>query len=337
MAYILGVDGGNTKTDYFLFDTNANFIDFYRGGTCSHEGLKDSFEGSYRVMSQVISELLSRNNLKVSDIKASVFGLAGVDTPNQKKRLEEVVSRIGFTNFRVVNDSFLGIKAGTDKGVGVCSINGTGTSSGGIDDEGNYLQVGGIGAIVGDEAGGYHVSRQVVRAVFDEAYRFGKKTSLTPIVYNLLNVSDKYYLMEKISDYYLSRKVDYTTLTIACFDEANKGDEVAIEILTKMAENLARSAGGVVVNLKFKDPVQIVLAGSVWVKGSCPVLVNKFKEFINAFTKRECQINILTVPPATGAIIWALELYTGTFPEKDIREDIIRTVQLQLDNINNQA
>lgn len=334
MAFILGVDGGNTKTDYFLFDTEGNFIDFYRGGTCSHEGLKDSFDGSYRVMNQVINDLLSRNHLQVSDIKASVFGLAGVDTPYQKQRLEEVVRKIGFTNFRVVNDSFLGIKAGTTNGVGVCSINGTGTSSGGIDDEDNYLQVGGIGAIVGDEAGGYHISRQVVRAAYDEAYRFGKKTALTPIVFDLLQVTDKYYLMEKISDYYLTRKVDYTTLTIACFEEANKGDEVAIEILTITAENLARSAGGVVVNLKFKDPVQIVLAGSVWVKGACPVMVNEFKKFINDFTKRNCEVTILTVPPATGAIIWAIELYNRSFPSLEMRQKIIAKVKEQLDNIS---
>ncbi len=333
MAYILGVDGGNTKTDYFLFDSDANFIDFYRGGTCSHEALKDSFEGSYRVMKSVLDEFLGRNNITPADIQASVYGLAGVDTPNQKQKLEEVITRLGFSNFRVVNDSFLGIKAGTPNGVGVCSINGTGTSSGGIDEEGNYLQVGGIGAISGDEAGGYHLSRQAVRACFDESYRFGKPTSLTPIVYNLLGVTDKYYLMEKISDYYLTRKVDYTTLTIACFEEANKGDEVAIEILKKTAENLARSAGGVVVNLKFLDPVQIVLAGSVWVKGSCPIMVEEFKKLINAFTKRNCEINVLTVPPATGAIIWAQELYLGKFPDLVTRNKIIQRVEEQLNNI----
>ena len=101
--YILGVDGGNTKTDYFLFDNDGTFVDFHRAGTCSHEGLKDSFEGSYRVMKEVFDMFLSRNNLVPSDIKASVFGLAGVDTPYQKMRIEEVVSRLGFSNFKVVN------------------------------------------------------------------------------------------------------------------------------------------------------------------------------------------------------------------------------------------
>ena len=35
--FIIGVDGGNTKTDYLLYDTEGNFIDGVRSGTCSHE------------------------------------------------------------------------------------------------------------------------------------------------------------------------------------------------------------------------------------------------------------------------------------------------------------
>ena len=86
--YIIGVDGGNTKTDYFLFDSEGDFIDFTREGTCSHERLPDSFEGSYTIMKEVFDRFLSRNNLTPKDISAAVFGLAGVDTPFQKQKLE---------------------------------------------------------------------------------------------------------------------------------------------------------------------------------------------------------------------------------------------------------
>lgn len=331
--YIIGVDGGNTKTDYFLFDIEGNFIDFYRGGTCSHEGLSDSYEGSYRVMNEVFTELFNRNNITVNDIEAAAFGLAGVDVPIQKTNLENVVKRLGFKNYVVVNDSFLGIKAGTTAGFGVCSINGTGTSSGGIDPGGNTLQVGGIGQIVGDEAGGYHLSRLVIRAAFDEAYRFGPKTSLTPIVMNFLGITDKYYLMEAISTKYLTRSLNYTDLTIALFDEANKGDIVAISLLKSIAEQLARSAGGCVVNLDFGDEVEIVLAGSVWVKGSCPVMIEEFTRLINQFTQKRCIIKVLEVPPATGAIIWALEIAKKSFPSQELREKIVQTVASELHKI----
>jgi len=331
--YIIGVDGGNTKTDYFLFDIAGNFIDFYRGGTCSHEGLHDSFAGSYRVMNEVFTNLFQRNKITIEQIKTAVFGLAGVDTPFQKAKLEEVVQMLGFTKFKVVNDSFLGIKAGTTNGYGVCSINGTGTSSGGIDLDGKNLQVGGIGAIVGDEAGGSWIARQAIRVVYDACYRFGQQTLLTEIVMKELGVNDKYYLMEAISSNLTQRKVNLTTLTIAVFECANKKDKVALQILKSMADNLARSAGGCVVNLNFPEEVEIVLAGSVWVKGSCPVLIEEFTKKIEQYTNKKCKIITLNVPPATGAIVWALELATGKFPNYETRKLISGNVEKELGRI----
>lgn len=328
--YILGVDGGNTKTDYFLFDTKGNFIDFLRSGTCSHEGLKDSFDGSYRVMKAVFDEFLAKNKIEAKDIVASVFGLAGVDTPYQKQRIEEVIAKLGFNNYKVVNDSFLGIKAGSPNGSGVCSINGTGTSSGGIDEKGNYLQVGGIGSIVGDEAGGSWIARRAIRAVFDSQYRFGKPTMLKDIVFNSLNITDKYYLMEAISGCLTERRLNLTALTISVFDCANQGDEVSLDILKEMADNLARSAGGCVVNLDFSESVNIILAGSVWVKGSNPTLVQEFKKKIKKYTNKKCNIIVLQVPPATGAVVWALELATNAFPSIQMRKKICKNVENQL-------
>lgn len=327
MKYILGVDGGNTKTDYYLFDLDGNFIDMYRGGTCSHEGLYDSFDGSYRVMKEVFDSFLSKHQLTPQDIEASVFGLAGDDLPYQQVKLEEVVSKLGFKNFKIVNDSALGIKVGTTNGYGVCSVNGTGTSVSGIDMNGKCIQVGGIGSITGDEAGGKFLSRKVVRCAFDEIMRHGKKTSLTPIVLKLLNNTNDEMLMEDIVLKYLAQKVDYNVLTIACFEEANKKDQVAMDLLVEMADNLARSAAGAVDRLELGEHPEIVLAGSVYVKGSCPILVEEFKKRINIYTKKECITKVLNVPPATGAIVWALELANNEYPSLEQRQRIIDTVE----------
>lgn len=84
--FIIGVDGGNTKTDYLLYDTEGNFIDGVRSGTCSHEVPSvGGFDGSYNIMKLRIEELLNRNHLSMDDIVAGAFGLAGVDAPFQKK------------------------------------------------------------------------------------------------------------------------------------------------------------------------------------------------------------------------------------------------------------
>ena len=66
-----------------LFDLEGNFVDGLRSGTCSHEGLKDSFDGSYRVMKEQLEILFTRNNITVKDIAGAGFGLAGADLPCQ--------------------------------------------------------------------------------------------------------------------------------------------------------------------------------------------------------------------------------------------------------------
>ncbi len=333
MKYIIGVDGGNSKTDYFLFTIDGEFIDAIRGGTCSHEALSDSFAGSYRVMKEYFDILFANNDIDIGDIECAVFGLAGVDTPYQKKKLEEVVKKIGFNNYKVVNDSFLPIKAASTNGYGVCSINGTGTCAGGIDSHGNYLQVGGIGDIVGDKAGGNWLARQAIGEVFNYFYRFGKKTMLECDVLSFLEITNPYLLMDAISSKLPQKRKDLPILCKKVFEYANKGDEVSINLLKEMANNLARSVGGCIVNLNFEDNVDVVLAGSVYVKGSCPVLIESLKERLEFYTKKKCNVIVLNAPPATGAIIWALEEASGKYPSLDVRKKLCEIVEEKLNQI----
>ena len=93
--YIIGVDGGNSKTDYFLFDMQGNFVDHINTGTCSHERFPDAYESSFRIMNENIQMLLSRNQLSMDHIAAGAFGLAGADVPTQKENLNKVIERIG--------------------------------------------------------------------------------------------------------------------------------------------------------------------------------------------------------------------------------------------------
>ena len=283
-------------------------------------------------MGDAVRLILKRNNITSKDITASVFGLAGCDIPYQKEKLEEVVKSLGFENFIVCNDSFLGIKAISQ--VGVCSVCGTGTVAGGIGLDGKALQVGGIGSICGDEAGGSWLARRAIKATYDYAYRFGKKSYINDIVFDELKIKDKYYLMEAISLKVFSREVNLTRITKEVFNGANLGDEVCIDLLKEMADNLARSAGGCVVNLDLGEKPLVVMVGSVFVKGSNDTLINEFKRLINEYTKKDCNCVKLMVPPATGAVIWAYELAKGEYPSEDIKKKIIGEVEKNLQKID---
>lgn len=326
--YIIGVDGGNTKTDYFLFDTKGNFISYLRAGTCSHERMPDSYEGAYRAMKEGIEQLLEKQGITISQIEAGVFGLAGLDVPIQKEEIAKVVKRIGLKKFVVDNDGYLGLKAGSTSGDGICSINGTGTVTTGIDKSGNRLQVGGVGYVSGDDAGGAFIARELFREIHDTLYRCGEETTLEAPVLKLLEITDKRYYIEAISKLYAAG-FSHTPFIKLVFDHAVKEDKVACKILDKVAKELAKSTAGCINNLNFeKDKVvQVILAGSVWVKPQTTLLIDRYKDYVAQLIPCKCDYFVLQVPPAIGAVLWALEVANGHQVDIGLREQIIESMQ----------
>ena len=83
----------------------------------------------------------------------------------------------------------------------------------------------------------------------------------------------------------------------------------------------------------FAITLLVIMVGSVFVKGSNDTLVNEFEKLVDKYTNKKCSFVKLTVPPATGAVIWALELATGTYPNEKIRDLITNHVQMKLKEI----
>jgi len=328
--YVIGVDGGNSKTDYYLFDLQGNYIDHLRTSTCSHERFPDAYASTYRIMQQHLEELLAPHGLKANQLAAAAFGLAGADIPSQKEQLGHVIERLGFSTYAVDNDSFLGIKAGSEKGYGICSINGSGMSTGGISRSGERLQVGGIGSeLSGDEAGGFYLARKVLRTVYDSFYRMGIDTAMTKPVMELLKVSDKSKFIEVMVEGTMKRNLPNTELMQILFSAADQGDISAINVIDQTAEQLARSSAGCLNNLDFSQEmeVDIVLAGSVWIKAESPLLFEKYKQYMSGWAPCDCHYIFLQVPPAAGAILWALELYHGQPVHSALRHKVISSIE----------
>lgn len=328
---ILGVDGGNTKTDYFLFDTEGHLLSFTRRGSCSQESLPDHAEGSYRIMKAVFDDWLGGLGLQTCDIKAACLGLAGVDTPHQKHDIETVLNRFNFQKYVVVNDCFIPIKAGSDSAIGACSINGTGTSTGAVDRQGHMVQVGGIGELTSDLGGGRYIARQSVKAAFDYYYRFGEYTPLVDDVMHAYNITQKEELAQAIVEHYAIQNAH--TLTLSVFKHAQEGDKVSQAILTEIGHTLGLNTAGAIRECDFDRDVEVVIAGSVWIKGRNQGMIDAFKQEIESHTGKHVLLRPLEVPPATGAIIWALELATERITNKAMKAIIFKSVEDKLKEI----
>ncbi len=321
--FVIGVDGGNTKTHYVLADSDGNRVGFIKAGTASHERLH-GYEGMKRELASRINSLLGDAGLKAEDVSFSVLGLAGADIPKQYREISERLKEIGLVNFKVYNDAYLGIKAGSEKGYGICSINGTGTSCTGIDRHGRYLQVGGCGNITGDDAGGGYLRSMAIRLAYESIYKCGEPTILKDMLFDLLEVSEEDRFLEAVYEKVLSGLTDKVLLSKIVFQAANRGDNAAIKLLEHVGKETAKAVVGVARMLDFSEDeeLDIVMAGSIHVKGENPVMLNAFKDEVTKNIKYRPRFHLLKAPPVAGAVIWALEEVNG-FVSNEVRKKVL--------------
>lgn len=328
--YIIGVDGGGTKTHYALFESQGKFISFIQGGPTNHESYPDGYKGASKEIKSSVLKLLQQSRLKPEDLSYGIFGLAGVDTKRQQKELSKIIFETGIRNFEVFNDAFLGIKAGSDKGYGICSVNGTGTCCAGIDKKDDWLQIGGTGWAFGDEAGGAYISDVVIRKVYDSIYRCGQRTMMKEMLFEQLEINQEDELVDAVYEKVYSNKVKRENLSTIAFYAANQGDEAALELLSHSGREMAKSVIGAIKRLDFSgdEEIDIILAGSINLKGENPELINAFKKEVCSREKRKVCFIPLQVPPVAGAVIWAIEKLN-----KNKNPDIRKRVSLEFKNI----
>lgn len=305
--YVIGVDGGGTKTHYALFDTNGNLIYFIQGGPGNHESYLDGYEGIQREFTESFQKIVAASGVNLEDISYGFFGLAGIDVPSQKKVLLQMLKGMGLKNLQIMNDTFLGIKAASVHGYGICSNNGTGTSCAGIDPQGTCLQIGGTGYYFGDEGGAGHLGGMTVRKVYDYLFRCGQPTMMKELLFETLQITHDLDFVETIyQKNYYNNWVEFSKIP---FIAANLGDPVASELLEYTGRQGAKSVIGAARRLDFSrvDEIDIIMTGSVYVKGENPTLVSAFKQEIQANISQKVCFTVLRVPPVAGAVMWAFE------------------------------
>lgn len=325
--YVIGVDCGNSKTHYALVDSEGNLMNFLQRGTSSHENLSDGFPGMKRELDKQFTSLLNNNGLNYSDIDFIVLGMAGIDRKIQHQHACEIISELGFKKFIVSNDAYLGIKAGSMNKYGVCSINGAGTCCVAIDPYNNSIQLGGLGSTFGDDAGALHMGAMVIRRTYEYCFRNGISTIMTELLFEELGIVDENDLVDAVYEKVFSRQIQLGILSKIIFIAANQGDKAAIELLRETGINLAQAVLGAINKLDYSsvDAIDIILAGSVYIKGEHPALLDAFKNEVIKHVKAKVNFILLNIPPVTGAILWALENVYGELPGQ-IRDIVIKNI-----------
>ena len=329
MEYILGFDGGGTKTDCYIFSKVGEYVSSASGGSTNHEHYAGGFEEMTSVFDGILNAAFKGAGIGAGDVSASVFGVAGIDVPSQKVRMERYLDAIGLKNHAAINDSFLGVKAACSKGYGISFVNGTGNSVGGIDRYGNWLQVGGTGTFFGDLNGAKGMTGAVICAVYSMFYRCGPATSMAEKFFSLLGITSPDKFTEAIYEkLYTERLTNEDVHDKVLYAAANEGDEVALGLLKSFGHQFAASIAGCIRNLRFDESdVDVVLIGSASLKARSPVMMDACVARVEELTGKKIRTIPLLVPPAAGALLWASELAFGAEHTASIRAKVISELE----------
>ncbi len=323
--YVLGMDGGGTKTHCALYDLNGNLKDFMEVGATNHEGMPGGFAELKPILYDIFDNILKRNDIGKEQLKYCVFGMAGVDTRNQHHIISKIIEEYGIKDFVLCNDSYLGIKAGSSNGSGICLINGTGFSVTGIDPKGSMLQIGGVGSLTGDKGGGSYLIEKIIGTVYNSLYKGTEQTRMKDRMFEILGINDKEDYIETVTEQLESNRQEITgKINRMIYEVANENDQVALSILEEVGEEYARSIGGMIRELDFSSTskVEVILAGSNFTKCANPTSINKLKNIVESHYKEyEMDIKILKEPCVIGAVLWALQQVNDSV---NLRDSVIR-------------
>ena len=308
MDYILGVDGGGTRTIVQVADLSGEVVAESESGSSNYKsvGIKIAKENINKAVFKVIDLL---NKSKEFTFKNACFGLSGNDSCEDRDIYHKIIFDSKIKDYLnpastiICNDTRIGLAAGSNSKNGIMIICGTGSNCYGINEEGKEAKVNGWDYILGDEGSGYAVGIKALRALMKAYDGRGENTLLFKTILEDLNIKNVSELIRwAYIDSFSKDKIAAIAKTVC--RTAEMGDRISIKILEEEAKEAVNSVTVVANKLNMADKkFDLVFVGNLFKceKYFKSVLMKKLK---SKFT----QINFmpLTEKPVEGAIKLAL-------------------------------
>jgi N-acetylglucosamine kinase-like BadF-type ATPase len=263
--YVLGVDGGGTKTRAVVADSRGEVMG--QGHSGPSNPLRVGVSDSTVAVREAVERACLDARVRRQDLSAAEVGLAGVKREDIRERMRAALSaELGIESLEVVTDAVIALYGATEGKPGLVVIAGTGSICCGVNARGRRACAGGWGPVAGDEGSGSWIARRALQSVARASDGRGRRTSLT-------EAAREYFKVERAED--LSTAVYAPNMTnnrIAGFgrhviDAAKRRD--AGEIIDEAGRELARAASAVVKKLKMeRERFQLAYVGGVFAAGN---------------------------------------------------------------------
>lgn len=282
MNYIIGVDGGGTKTAYVLADTDGNVINTYTGSTIHY--LQIGYEGLARELSSSFNRLLSGTRVSKHDISFSFLGVAGYgDITEHQKDLDRALDQgLDGIPYRAENDSYAALSGALAGKSGICIIAGTGSIGLGRTTDGRSFTSGGWHhAFGGDEGSGHWLAEKYIQEFTKQSDGRHPHTQLYNFMMNKYGFKDDSEVMSRFVVDWEYDRTKIASLSTDVYELAVNNDPWAIQIFNEAAKELSEIVIAIQNKLKIEGTIEISYIGGVFKSGDF-VLV-PLKKYLNNY------------------------------------------------------
>jgi N-acetylglucosamine kinase-like BadF-type ATPase len=240
MRFVLGFDGGGTKTECVLMDEAGLVRADGRAGPSNP--MRVGFGGALAAVCEAGRSVMQQVKVSTDDVGVLVAGLAGLAQAESQRKMKKLLAEEfpGVEVF-VCTDLDLILEA-TGKRRAIVLLAGTGSAAVGRDANGQVIRVGGHGPLLGDEGSAYDVGRRAAIAALREADRGIPDSHLAARILRELRASDWEDLQLRV---YRTPDEVFPRIFPVIADAADEGDPAARALLQDAAGDLA----GLVVDL----------------------------------------------------------------------------------------
>ena len=293
--YVLGVNGGATKTLAAVLDLDRHALHLGHGGPSNQDAVGP--RRAVNALLEAADQALSRVGIAQEDLAAAVLAVAGTDTEAIDRHLREM--RDG--DWIVVNDVISAWAAATGALPGVGVISGTGSNVFGVGPDGSCWRAGGWGHLLGDEGSGYWLGARSLKAALHDRDASGPATALSEAALRFFGAPSVEALAASVYTTPLT-KDEVAAFAAETARFAGEGDAVARDLYALAAAELSTQVMAVITQTGLTGAFPVGLIGGAFKAG--PVFVGPLRDRIRACAP-QAEVGTVDMTPVGGSVLLA--------------------------------
>ncbi len=299
--YLLGVDGGATKTLAAVLDLQERTLHVGHAGPSNEDAVGAS--AAVGALLGAAEDAIAAAGISSEQLGAAVLAVAGTDTASVTGHVRAARSDAWI----VVNDVVGAWATATGGAPGVAAISGTGSNVFGVGEAGRSWRAGGWGHVLGDEGSGYWLGVESIRAALRDREASGPQTGLGEAACAFFQTKSIEALASLVYSKPLT-KGEIAGLAIETARLAENGDEVACELFERGADALGGQIVAVIEQAGLEGSFPVGLIGSAYKAGE--VFVAPLSTRIRKAAP-DAQIAKVEMAPVGGSLLLAAKACGG--------------------------